>query len=136
MKNIIKKRIDSLDQKSSEDRIVESFENFLRVKFMDSKVSKNLDKNSKTYKKDLDEKFKGKINELNNHIGNQERFNSIISELISNMKLDEEIEEEDKDKSEENKDDRPNNQENKEQNTKEQDQQEMSIETGNSRFRE
>ncbi len=124
------KRINSLDLKSSEDRIVESFENFLRINFLNSKSSKILDKKLKTYKKDLEEKFKGKIDQLNKCLNDQERFNSVISELISNMSLDEEIEDEEKDKSEENKDERPKNQENNEQKTKEQDQQEMSIETG------
>jgi len=124
------KRIHSLDLKSSEERIVESFENYLRIKFLNSNNSKYLDKKLKTYKKDLDEKFKDKINQLNNLFGDQARFNSVISELISNMSLDEEIEDEDKDKSEENKDEKPNNTENKEQQSKEQEQQEMSIETG------
>ena len=35
------KRIDSLDLKSSEDKIVESFENYLREKFFDTKTVKN-----------------------------------------------------------------------------------------------
>ena len=62
VKNNIEKfyqeRINSLDFKSSEDKIVESFENYLRVKFLDTKNTKDLDKKLKTYKKDLEEKFK------------------------------------------------------------------------------
>ncbi len=124
------KRVNSLDLKSSEDRIIESFENYLRVKFLKFKNSKNLDKKLKTYKKDLDEKFKGKIDKLNNFLNDQASFNSIISELISNMSLDEEIEDQDKERNEENKEEKPKDSDNTEQRTKEQEQQEMSIETG------
>ena len=38
--DIAKKRISELDLKSSEDKIVESFENFLRIKFLDIKNDK------------------------------------------------------------------------------------------------
>ena len=48
VKNNIQKyyqeRVDSLDLKSSEDKIIESFENYLRVKFFESKNSKELEK--------------------------------------------------------------------------------------------
>ena len=48
VKNNIKKyyqeRINSLDLKSSEDKIIESFENYLRVKFFESKNSQELEK--------------------------------------------------------------------------------------------
>ncbi|MDB9706216.1 hypothetical protein OAA54_04330, partial [Pelagibacteraceae bacterium] len=42
--NYYQKRIDSLDLKSSEDKIIESFENYLREKFFDSSNSKELEK--------------------------------------------------------------------------------------------
>ena len=65
VKNNIEKyyqeRINALDLKSSEDKIIESFENYLRVKFFDSKNNKELEKKLKTHKKDLNEQFKGKI---------------------------------------------------------------------------
>ena len=55
-------RVYNLDLKSSEDKIIESFENFLRVKFLDFKNGNQLDKKLKSYKKDLNEQFKNKIN--------------------------------------------------------------------------
>ena len=68
MKNNIEKyyqeRVSGLDLKNSEDKIIESFENYLRVKFLDLKNNKEVEKKLKTYKKDLNEKFKGKIKEL------------------------------------------------------------------------
>ena len=40
-----KQRISELDLKNSEDKIVESFENFLRIKFLDFKNEKKLNRN-------------------------------------------------------------------------------------------
>ena len=57
VKNNIEKfylnRISGLDLKNSEDRIVESFENYLRVKFLDFKNDNKTDKKLKSYKKIL-----------------------------------------------------------------------------------
>jgi len=134
VKNNIEKyyqeRVNSLDLKNSEDKIIESFENYLRVKFFESKNSKELDKKFKTYKKDLNEKLKGKIKQLNDLTHNQSKYNSLISELIENMNLDENFEEEEK--NEENKDVNQKNPKNQEQkiNEKKQEQEEMSIESG------
>jgi len=123
-------RINSLDLKNSEDKIIESFENYLRVKFLESKNSKELEQKLKSYKKDLNEKFKGKIKQLNDLTHNQAQYNSLISDLISNMDLDENLEEEEK--NEENKNEKQKNKKNHEQKTKEkkQEQQEISIDSG------
>ena len=134
VKNNIEKyyqeRVNTLDLKNSEDKIVESFENYLRVKFFDSKNNKEIEKKLKTHKKDLNEKFKGKIKELSNLTHDQAQYNSLISNLISNMNLDENFEEEEK--NEEKEDENKKNSTNKEQKTKEkeQEQQEMSIDSG------
>ena len=107
VKNNIEKyyqeRTKSLDLKNSEDKIIESFENYLRVKFFESKNSKELEKKLKTYQKDLNEKFKGKIKQLNNLTHDQAQYNSIISDLIANMNLDENLEKEEKNEENKNK---------------------------------
>ncbi len=123
-------RTSSLDLKNSEDKITESFENYLRVKFFESKNSKELEKKLKAYQKDLNEKFKGKIKQLSSLTHDQAQYNSMISDLISNMNFDENLEKEEK--HEENKDEKQKNQKNQEQKTKEreQEQQEMSIDSG------
>ena len=123
-------RTSSLDLKNSEDKITESFENYLRVKFFESKNSKELEKKLRTYQKDLNEKFKGKIKQLSSLTHDQAQYNSMISDLISNMNFDENLEKEEK--NEENKDEKQKNQKNQEQKTKEreQEQQEMSIDSG------
>ena len=134
-KNIEKyyqERVNALDLKSSEDKITESFENYLRVKFFESKNSKELEKKLKIYKKDLDEKLKDKIKQLDDLMHDQAKYNSLASQLISKLSLDENLEEEEKDI--ENKDENQKNEKNgdNDQKTKKQerDQQEMSIESG------
>jgi cobaltochelatase CobT len=125
-------RINSLDLKSSEDKIIESFENYLRVNFLNTQNDTTLEKKLKTYKKDLDEKFKNKIKLLNNSTQDQALFNSLISDLITNMSLDDNLEEEEKKDDENNKDEKQKNPKNQEQKAEKQkkEQQEMSIESG------
>ena len=55
------KRVSGLDLKSSEDKIIESFENYLRIKLLNFKNEKQLDNKLKTYKKELNNKFKDKL---------------------------------------------------------------------------
>ena len=115
MKNNIEKfyqkRISDLDLKSSEDKIIESFENYLRVKFLNFKNESQIEKKLKSYKKDLNEQFKNKISELEDLMLNQEKFNSLVSELIKGMSLDEKFDEEEKREEENNNQDKhPKNQ--------------------------
>ena len=124
------KRVNSLDLKNSEDKIIESFENYLRVKFLNTKNTKDLEKKLKTYKKDLEEKFKDKIGQLTKLTNDQAKFNSLVSDLIANMSLDEVNDQEERDKNEETQDDKPRNPEKQDQKSKENDQQEMSIDSG------
>ena len=121
-----------MDLKSGEDKIVESFENYLRTKFLDFENNSQIDKKLKLYKKDLNEKFKDKIGQLNKFTLDQEKFNSLISELISNMNLDENIDEEEKKDDEQSNDDKQNKPDNQEKQAteKEDKQEEMSIDSG------
>ena len=132
IENYYQERINSLDFKSDENKIVESFENYLRAKFFNSKNNKTIEKKLKTYKKNLDERFKEKIKKLNDLVRNQAQFNSLISDLISNMNLDENLdnqENENDDNNKEKKQKNPNNHEQKAEQQKDQEQ-EMSIESG------
>ena len=126
------KRILDLDLKSSEDKIIESFENYLRVKFLDFKNENQINKKLKSYNKDLNEQFKSKIDDLKNLALNQDKFNSLVSELISKMSLDENTDEE-RERDEEKKDENKQSEsENREQKTKEEADKidEMSIDSG------
>ena len=123
VKNNIEKfylnRLSGLDLKSSEDKIVESFENYLRVKFLDFKNESKIDKKLKSYKKDLNDQFKDRIAELKELTIDQEKFNSLISKLISSMGLDENIENEEKKNEENNNDDKKSKPQNQDFKTKE-----------------
>ena len=125
-------RISNLDLKSSEVKIIESFENYLRVKFLDFKNESQIDKKLKSYKKDLNEKLKNDISELKDLTLNQEKFNSLISKLISNMSLDENIDEEQKRDEENRNDEKQSKPQNQEQKTKDKAEkhEEMSIDSG------
>ncbi len=90
------KRISELDLKSSEDKIAESFENFLRVKFLDYKNEAQIEKKFKSYKKDLRKQFDQKISELKDFTLNQEKFNSLVADLITKMNLDENFDDDEK----------------------------------------
>ena len=126
------KRISGLDLKKSEDKIAEAFENYLRVKFLDLKNNSQIDSKLKSYKKDLNDRFKSKISELKDLSLDQEKFNSLISQLISEMSLDENIDEEQK-REEENKNDKKQSEpQNQDQKTKDKEEkhEEMSIDRG------
>jgi len=125
-------RVSGLDLKSSEDKIVESFENYLRTKFLNFENNSQIDKKLKSYKKDLNEKFKDKINQLNDFTLNQKKFNSLISELIANMNLDENLDKEEKRDDEQKNDDKQNKTDNQQKKAKEKEnkQDEMSIDSG------
>ncbi|MBD1146551.1 cobalamin biosynthesis protein CobT [Pelagibacterales bacterium SAG-MED28] len=132
IENFYQERISGLDLKSSEDKIVESFENYLRIKFLDFENNTQIDKKLKSYKKDLNEKFKGKINQLNQCALDQKKFNSLISELIANMNLDESLDEEEKKDDGKNNDDKQSKPDNQEKQAKEKEnkEEEMSIDSG------
>ena len=127
-----KSRISELDLKKSEDKIIESFENYLRVKFLSFENETKTDKKFKSFKTDLNNHFKNKINELKDLTLNQEKFNYLISQLISDMSLDEHVR--DDEKEDEVKDDNNNQSkpQDNEQKSKEKDEEneEMSIDAG------
>ena len=125
------KRVSELDLKNSEDRIIESFENYLRVKFLDLQNTNDIEKKFKSYKKDLNDKFKNKISELKELTLDQEKFNFLISEIITNMGLDENIDNDEKRDDENDNKDKQSKPQNQEQKTKEKEenQEEMSIDS-------
>ena len=124
-------RITGLDLKSSEDKIIETFENYLRVKFFDLKNETRIDNKIRSFKKDLNDRFKSKINDLKNLTLDQEKYNSMISGIISKMSLDESFKEDEKknDINDENEKTKPQEHEQKSR-EKEENHEEMSIDLG------
>ena len=87
--NYYKERINNLDLSKQENKMIGAFENYLRVNILGLKNSKSLEKEFKAYKKEFDTKIKNKLLSLNNSLKDQLKFNSIISDLITNMSIDE-----------------------------------------------
>ena len=112
--------------------LVEAFKYYLRNKILGTNKDKILDQNFKNYKKELDANLKDKLDKLNNSLFDQEKYNSLISNLISEMEIDDITES--KDEKNENQQDN-NNQENQanekgDQSQKEKENDQMSVEAG------
>jgi len=122
-------KLNNLDAQKSSDRIIEAFENYLRINFFNIKNNKNIEKTFKNFKKDFDVKLKGKLKILNDSIEDQLKFNSIMSDLISEMNIKEDIDHDQKEEEENNSND--NSPESSEQTTqeKQEDSQETSVES-------
>ena len=80
----------------------------------------------------MNDQFKNKLNDLRSFADDQEKYNSLISKIISNMNLDENLDEEEKRDDKNNDKDKPTNPQDQEQKSaeKEDKQKEMSIDTG------
>ena len=104
----------------------------MRIKFLDFKNESQINKKLKSYKRDLNDQFKDKIKDLKDFAHNQEKFNSLISQLISNMSLDENIDKDEKKDDENNNNDKQSKPQNQQQKAKEKDEknEEMSIDSG------
>ena len=82
-------KLSALNLKNSENKMEEAFEYYLKVNMLDLKNIKTADKEYKSFIRNFDIKFKRKLNDLNNLLKNQQKFNSLISELITNMDIEE-----------------------------------------------
>ena len=125
-------KINNLDLEKDENKIVEAFENYLRVNILNLKNNKNIEKEFKPFKKNFDIKLKNKVKILSDSITDQLKFNSLIADLISQMNIDEDIENPKQNQEGENEKNSENKAENNDKRSKEdkQENQEMSIETG------
>jgi len=117
-----------IDYKNSDYEFLDAFEYYLRSNILKSNKNKDLENRYKKFKKKLDSQLKEQLELLNNSLLDQKKFNSLISKIISQFKIDEIIE------SEKNEDNQKSNEgvENKvkdesNENTKESENNEMSI---------
>jgi len=104
------------DYKNNDYEFVDAFESYLRNKVFKLDNHKETENKYKKYKKKLDAKFKNQLDSLSDSIFEQEKFNSLISTIISQMQIDKNTE------SEKN-DDNQTNEENLENKAHEQDEQ-------------
>ena len=117
-----------------EDKIFEAFENYLRTKILDFENNKITEKSFQKFKKDFDSKFKSKLVNLNKMLNDQDKFNSMVSELIEKMELEENNSEENlKDQNDNNEplNNKPDDQHNESKKEKEEDQ-EMLVDSSSS----
>jgi cobaltochelatase CobT len=80
-----------VEDKNKDYEFIDAFDYYLRGNI--SKFSKNKESENKykRYKKKLDAELKGRIEELNNSLLDQKKFNALISKIISQLKIDENI---------------------------------------------
>ncbi len=92
-----------IEYKNDNDEFLDAFEYYLRSNILKSNKIKNSENKYKKYKKKLDSKLKEKLELLNNSMLDQKKFNFLISNIISQFKLDEIMQ------SEQNEDSKKNN---------------------------
>ena len=80
------------DYKNNDYEFVDAFEDYLRSKMFKLNHEKEVENKHKKYKKKLDTKLKNQLDLLNKSIFDQKKFNSLISKIISQMQIDENIE--------------------------------------------
>jgi cobaltochelatase CobT len=80
-----------IENKNNDYEFLDAFEYYLRSNI--SKFNKNKDSENKykKYKKKLDAELKDKIEVLNKSLLDQKKFNSLISKIISQLKIEENI---------------------------------------------
>ena len=105
----------------------------MRSNFFDTKVLNQKDKELKEIKKEFDQNFKKKIIDLKKSLSDQTKYNSLISEIISNMEIDNFNQESQPNKDSQNKQSKSDDEANiddKKESSKKDDSQEMSIDAG------
>jgi cobaltochelatase CobT len=80
-----------VEDKNIDHEFIDAFEHYLRSNI--SKFNKNKDSENKykKYKKKLDARLKDKLEALNNSLLDQRQFNALISKIISQLNIDENI---------------------------------------------
>ena len=84
------------DPKDDVYEFVDAFENYLRSKIFKLSNNSDTEKKYKKYKKKLDDKLRNQLDSLNESIFDQKKFNSLISKIIFQMRVDESIESQEK----------------------------------------
>ena len=83
-----KKKIES---KNNDYEFLDAFEYYLRSNISKFNRNKDSENKYKKYKKKLDSKFKNKLEALSNSLLDQKKFNALISKIILQLKIDENI---------------------------------------------
>jgi len=117
-----------VEYKNSDYEFLDAFEYYLRSNILKSYRNKESENKFKKYKKKIDSKLKDKLELLNGSLLDQKKFNSLVSKIISQFKIDEISEaekNEDEQKNNENLDSKEKNEDDK--SSKDSENNEMSI---------
>ena len=93
-----------IDYKNNDYEFVDAFENYFRNKIFKFNNDKETENKFKKYKKKLDTKLRNQLSSLTTSILDQKKFNSLISKIISQMQVEENIKSEKKDDNQKNED--------------------------------
>jgi cobaltochelatase CobT len=89
---------------NNKNEFLDAFEYYLRSNISKFNKNKDLDNSYKKYKKELDAKLKDKLEMLNRSLLDQKKFNSLISKIISQLKIDNNTDSSEKEDSQKNTD--------------------------------
>ena len=80
-----------IENKNNDYEFLDAFEYYLRSNISKFNKNKDLENKYKKYNKKLDAELKDKIEVLNKSLLDQKKFNSLISKIISQLKIEENI---------------------------------------------
>ncbi len=126
-------KIENQDTNNSENKIVDAFEYYFRSNVLNQKKNKSAEKNFSFFKKDFDIKFNNKIKNIKNLIDDQLKFNEAVSNLITDMEIEESPEnnsQKQENLDNEESDKKQNNGSEQKEKAKSEENKEMSIESG------
>ena len=89
---------------NNNNEFLDAFEDYLRSNISKFNKNKDLDNSYKKYKKESDAKLKDKLEMLNRSLLDQKKFNSLISKIISQLKIDDNTDSSEKEDSQKNTD--------------------------------
>ena len=85
------------ENNNNDSEFLDAFEYYLRSNISKFDKSKDSENKYKKYKKKLDTKLKDKLEALSDSLLDQKKFNALISKIISQLKIDENIDSDQKD---------------------------------------
>jgi len=121
----------NIELKSNDYEFVDAFEYYLRSNISKSNKNNDSENKYKKYKKKLDTKLKDKLEVLRNSLLNQRKFNALISKIISQLKIEENIDPNQKENDQKDNDNLENNaKDENNQSSKDSANNEMSVDSG------
>ena len=119
-----------IESENKDYEFLDAFEYYLRNNISELNRNKNTEKKYNKYKKKLDTNLKDKLEVLNNSLLDQKKFNSLISKIILQLKVDEDLDPDQKESDQKDADNLENKaKDEKNQNSKDNENNEISIDT-------